>query len=135
MRNKTSAQKEVDAIRKYADMLESDGYPYAANYMRLRADEIAPPKPDIPDGFVWFRADDDHWRMGIKQGDRVAEYGGRWEERSLNEIRPVRALKLGQVAADREVLSFVKRMLLRLDAVKAAEQVQAMLDNDPEAHQ
>ena len=109
-----SAENETEptAMRACAAMLAAEGYTNAADYFRRKADELDPPEPDIPDGFVWFRLYDGEWQRGIMCLDEIVnQYAGKYMIHEIEDIRPLRTLETGQVAVYQEVLMNAEYLL------------------------
>ena len=120
-------------LREYAEQWAEISLE-TANCIRDDADALDPQKPEIPDGFVWFRLYKGKWRRGLLcVGEVVNQYAGKFMIHEIEDIRPARILEPGQVAVDRDVLSSAKRMLSWHGAAESAEQLQAALDRDTEA--
>ena len=139
-----SAENEIEptAIRACAAMLTKAGFTNAPDYLRRKADEIAPLDPDIPDGTLCIA------KLPLLEYAQVCGYKGEWglyhvagynhllwHKKHITNIRPVRPLEPGQVAVYQEVLMNAEYLLKYRGsfARSIAAQLRDALDRDTEA--
>ena len=136
MTDKERAQK----YRQIAALFGECGKEQVEQYWNEIADRLDPPKPEIPDGHVWYRyygTTPQDWSPGLKLGDRILnQYGQRLSDSRL-EVIPTRTLDPGQVAVDRELILSAAGYL-QYDPMphrqKLSAKLQDALDRDMEAN-
>ena len=131
-------KERAQVLREEADNIEGSTTcaEYAVSRMRERANEIDPPKPEIPDGHVWYRyrgKTPQDWSPGLKFGDRILNQYGQRLGGSRLEVIPARALEPGQVAVDRQAIVEAEDLLRYELYTFEADRLQAALDLDTEA--
>ena len=102
---KAEIYRELADLIDLADALPSDSDMTPADYIRKQADELDPPKPDIPDGHVWYRWDSmQEWMPGIVDDGMITGRTG-LDTRPLSDdirdglhVKSARTLEPGQVA-------------------------------------
>ena len=131
--DKTRAKVLREYAEKWAEIsLET------ANCIRDDAEELDPPKPDIPDGTIAEYAMPNGTKVvGYKYGRFLTVYNdgveiiAKVDEESL---MPIRALGPGQVAVDRQAIVEAIAFLRFEEHIFSAERLQAALDRDKETN-
>ena len=136
MTDKERAQK----YRQVAALLKECGEKSVATVWKYKADQLDPPKPEIPDGTIcgWWK-DGKLLRIGFISGNNLTPVIGQpYIPGSISikpdmDIRPLRTLEPGQVAIDLGDARLAISALYTRRSDAAAQRILTALDRAKEA--